>query len=257
MEAIRWSMDGVESDLCAEEGKGQAMTDLVSLLTARILAPHASHQQRLVVRLFARFCVDVACTVYDEPTVEHCERVLREALDVIKPETPPAVPARSECAKATAEVERVRVENAALLKTQDRLVARIAATDAPSDIEETLRCLEAARTKVATLEAKIEELRATQPNWSHAEALEQRAALIRQSVDQQAEIRRLRAELAQRDGELHARARHPDYDYFVTCVPPGTVHEQRDDSEPNPHDGQNGRTPRGSYDELHWMRRKS
>jgi seryl-tRNA synthetase len=62
--------------------------------------------------------------------------------------------------------------------------------------------LEASRASTATLadqleaaKAKIEELRAMLPNWSHAEALQQRDALIAGSVAAEAEIGKLRGEV--------------------------------------------------------------
>lgn len=61
--------------------------------------------------------------------------------------------------QALAEIDRLRSENAALHVTQDRLVARIAATEAPKDIEETLASLEVARAKIATMETEIDRLR--------------------------------------------------------------------------------------------------
>jgi hypothetical protein len=52
--------------------------------------------------------------------------------------------------RALDEVERLTI-------TQDRLVARIAATDAPADIEATLATLDGARDRIAALQAEIGE----------------------------------------------------------------------------------------------------
>lgn len=51
-------------------------------------------------------------------------------------------------------------ENAELHETQDRLVARIAATDSPADIDETLAAYADVRDTVTTLRAEVERMRA-------------------------------------------------------------------------------------------------
>jgi chromosome segregation ATPase len=98
---------------------------------------------------YAVLGAEVWCDAHHRELLDGYERALNE-VDILTKE-------RDLCKRmlgdAAPEFARLQAENAALIATQERLVARIAATDSPADIEATLATLEAARIEINRLTA--------------------------------------------------------------------------------------------------------
>jgi chromosome segregation ATPase len=114
--------------------------------------------------------------------ITELERWLRDTEDAREVAAKASIERGHRADTAEVELERLRVENADLLKTQDRLVARIAATDSPADIEATLATLEAARSRIECLETELAGARKA-ADWLEAKRVEALAEIERITAD--------------------------------------------------------------------------